>query len=540
MGIKAYALVGFFIISLLFTQYAFAQFAGCGPNEVRNVEGECVSAFADEPTEIGMRVSVNAFEGSTTISVSGHSSIKNNDITIMVLKPDEKTVFVAQVSPDANGDFMKDVQIGGSQWELNGFYGVFIQQGSSSLYSFVFPIEIVNGYTRATSITKSTLEVITPFTVSTDKSSYNDGDTIKISGNVGTLNENYNVAVTLFILDPIGDIMTVDQLLTDSSGAFSKVINAGGPLWELTGDYEIRAQYGTQKTSITFYFVGTTTTPPTSPNTVFIPLGSSLPGCEDTNECFIPAVITVNVGDTVKWENKDSAAHTVTSGSAADGPDGTFDSNMFMSGQTFSHTFVTSGEYPYFDMLHPWQAGVVIVKGTPSNGIVDTTPPLLLTPSDMTIDATDSSGARVDYSVKAIDDNDGVLRPNCSPSSGSLFFIGETTVTCSATDNSGNSARKSFLITVNSPDVIIPSWVRDVAGFWCDNEIDDSSFIEAIQYLIDNDVIIVPITASSGSGAQEIPNWIKNNACWWSQGLITNSDFASGLQYLIGQGIIRV
>jgi len=95
-------------------------------------------------------------------------------------------------------------------------------------------------------------------------------------------------------------------------------------------------------------------------------------------------------------------------------------------------------------------------------------------------------------------------------------------------------------ITVNPPDVIIPSWIKDVAGFWCGDEIDDSSFIEAIQYLINNDVIIVPTTASSGYGSQEIPSWIQSNACWWSQGLISNSDFASGLQYLIGQGIIRV
>jgi len=111
---------------------------------------------------------------------------------------------------------------------------------------------------------------------------------------------------------------------------------------------------------------------------------------------------------------------------------------------------------------------------------------------------SDSSDARADYSVKAIDDVDG------------------------------------FLTTVNFSDVEIPSWVKDVAGFWCGDEIDNASFIEAIQYLINNDVIIVPATASSGSGAQEIPNWIKNNVCWWSQGLITNSVFASGLQYFIG------
>ena len=102
------------------------------------------------------------------------------------------------------------------------------------------------------------------------------------------------------------------------------------------------------------------------------------------------------------------------------------------------------------------------------------------------------------------------------------------------TVNPGNSDGKSFLTTVNFSDVVIPSWIKDVAGFWCGDEIDNASFIEAIQYLINNDVIMVPATTSSGSGAQEIPNWIKNNTCWWSQGLITNSVFASGLEYFIG------
>jgi len=69
-----------------------------------------------------------------------------------------------------------------------------------------------------------------------------------------------------------------------------------------------------------------------------------------------------------------------------------------------------------------------------------------------------------------------------------------------------------------APDVIIPDWIRDIAGFWCNDKIDDATFLGAVQYLIDEDVIVVSTTASSGSGSQEIPNWIKSNACWWSQG----------------------
>ncbi len=96
--------------------------------------------------------------------------------------------------------------------------------------------------------------------------------------------------------------------------------------------------------------------------TISVPHGSSVPGCDETNECFIPAEVTVNVGDTVTWSNDDSAAHTVTSGTPSDGPDGKFDSSLFMAGTTFSYTFDKAGEYNYFCMVHPWMTGKVQVN----------------------------------------------------------------------------------------------------------------------------------------------------------------------------------
>ena len=97
--------------------------------------------------------------------------------------------------------------------------------------------------------------------------------------------------------------------------------------------------------------------------TVTNALGSSTPGCEDTNSCFDPNPVTIAMGGTVTWENVDNAAHTVTSGSPADGPDGVFDSSLIMAGgATFSHTFDAVGTYDYFCMVHPWMAGSVIVE----------------------------------------------------------------------------------------------------------------------------------------------------------------------------------
>jgi predicted secreted protein with PEFG-CTERM motif len=114
--------------------------------------------------------------------------------------------------------------------------------------------------------------------------------------------------------------------------------------------------------------VGITSTAPTvfadhATASVSIAAGSSVPGCEATNECYIPYQVTIDPGGEVTWSNDDTAAHTVTSGTAAEGPDGNFDSSLFMAGTTFSVKFTDyePGTYPYFCMVHPWMTGEVIV-----------------------------------------------------------------------------------------------------------------------------------------------------------------------------------
>jgi plastocyanin len=95
---------------------------------------------------------------------------------------------------------------------------------------------------------------------------------------------------------------------------------------------------------------------------VNIPEGSGVPGCEEKKECFIPFEVSIAVGGEVIWNNGDTAAHTVTSGNPSDGPDGVFDSSLFMAGKTFSHTFDEAGTYEYFCMVHPWMTGTIQVS----------------------------------------------------------------------------------------------------------------------------------------------------------------------------------
>ena len=96
---------------------------------------------------------------------------------------------------------------------------------------------------------------------------------------------------------------------------------------------------------------------------VSIPAGASVPGCEASNQCYIPYEVRVREGQAINWSNDDTAAHTVTSGTPGEGPNGLFDSSLFMAGATFSVKFddYEIGKYPYFCMVHPWMVGVVMI-----------------------------------------------------------------------------------------------------------------------------------------------------------------------------------
>ena len=89
--------------------------------------------------------------------------------------------------------------------------------------------------------------------------------------------------------------------------------------------------------------------------------GSGAPGCEAT-ECYTPSTVTIAAGGTVIFSNTDTAPHTSTSGSAADGPDGVFDTSLIMANASYSVTLSDAGTYTYFCMVHPWMEGTIIVE----------------------------------------------------------------------------------------------------------------------------------------------------------------------------------
>jgi len=86
----------------------------------------------------------------------------------------------------------------------------------------------------------------------------------------------------------------------------------------------------------------------------------------------------------------------------------------------------------------------------------------------------------------------------------------------------------------------IPTWIKNNAGWWADGDISDSAFIDGIEYLIKNEIIVVPITEINSKEEATVPEWIKNNAGWWADDQIPDSAFIDGIEYLVKSGIIQV
>ena len=97
-------------------------------------------------------------------------------------------------------------------------------------------------------------------------------------------------------------------------------------------------------------------------------VGSSVVGCETTNECYIPYMVTIDVGGEVMWNNIDAMAHTVTAGTPTEGVSEHFDSGLVAPGAMFSHEFTEAGTFDYFCMVHPWMTGAVMVSSEETHG----------------------------------------------------------------------------------------------------------------------------------------------------------------------------
>ena len=192
--------------------------------------------------------------------------------------------------------------------------------------------------------------------------------------------------------------------------------------------------------------------------------GSSVPGCEETADgCYILSTVVLSKADAqVTWYNTDNAAHTVTSGTPDDGPDGLFDSSMIMAGGQYTTDFeygFSDGVYDYYCVVHPWMTGSLIIGDAPQP---EPEP-------EPTIPDWIKNNAGW-WAAGSIDD-DSFLN-------GISYLIQNDIIVIPPTD-------------AGTEGGTVPEWVKNTAGWWADGTIDDGTFVNAIQYLIKEGLIQV-------------------------------------------------
>ena len=197
---------------------------------------------------LGMSITATAAKGSDTIAVSGHTASSVTDITFRVTSPSgNNVVAVDQISPDDEGNFVKEFKIG-STWTENGLYEITAMQGvgKNSLYTLNVLVGVANGLTERTSVSESNLEsgiflqntnnAATDVGIMLDAIIVENGSTMfEVTGKTDRVSQD----ITLKVTAPNGNVVKVAQISPMLDGEFTATITVGGSLWKQDGSYTV-------------------------------------------------------------------------------------------------------------------------------------------------------------------------------------------------------------------------------------------------------------------------------------------------------------
>ena len=295
---------------------------------------------------------------------------------------------------------------------------------------------------------------------------------------------------------------------------------------------------------------------------VTIPFGASNKG--DT-QAFVPNELPVSVGDTIVWENKDSVTHSITSG-LPKSPEHSglfFDLGKMKPGGFSSHVLSESDytAFYYFCEIHPWMTGKIFI-GDLLIAQPETETPITLEKTGYSFGENISISGKVhkdfaDTKYSALiynQDNDLVdILDGTFDNDASYNRIIETKGSKWNTDGDyqiklvyavpSKVAEADFQFSTTflaDNSQTIPHWIKNVGDYWCNGHIDDTEFVNAIQFLIKNGIIELKNEKSDAILDNKVPEWIKDSACWWANDQIPDPDFIFGIEYLVNSGIIRV
>ena len=315
--------------------------------------------------------------------------------------------------------------------------------------------------------------------ISTDKSSYDFGDTIQVSGIVSPVQDGQSIILQIVSPDE-SDIFTADQFLPSSDGSFSKSYPAKGPKWIIDGTFTIKIFYENwSETTFQFQTESPSELPPESE--IQDELKENPESLDDYKDDKInnPNLTTQNPKTIIEgFPNLDKS------------PD---------------HYFKRYEKEPayreWFDSQFPGLS-IQQVVGYESTHISNF-------PS-----------------------------PSTSPQSYIDRYHQESTY---REWFDSQFPKNSIYEILGFPDPVgIPDWIRDNANWWANGEINNSDFIFGITYLIEKNIITISQHSESNDSKESIPEWVRNNAGWWAYDRISDDEFVNGLEFLVEKGIIRI
>ena len=95
----------------------------------------------------------------------------------------------------------------------------------------------------------------------------------------------------------------------------------------------------------------------------------------------------------------------------------------------------------------------------------------------------------------------------------------------------------------DSSQIKVPEWVKTTTSFWTNGDVSDTEFIDAIGFLVREQVIQLdrPIQSHAMTPvSSSVPDWIKQTSQWWIEGQIPEDQFLAGITWLIENNIIVV
>jgi len=323
----------------------------------------------------------------------------------------------------------------------------------------------------------SAFGVVEDFT--TNKSVYYTDDQLSISGNVSYDPEIPFVTIQIFTPGKL-NFADFNTVLVNSDGSFSAIFHVGGPTWTSDGSYSIKVTYdGSMEKSIEYTKLSTTTSD-SNPEPSTGPSSNPEPSTGPSSN---PEPLIESRFTTLKLQIPNFPS-------------------LDKSPQSYIDRYNNDPDYKsWFDSQFPFNS---------INDVVGYT----LTPIDGFPSLDKSPQSYID-------------RYNNEPDYKSWF------------DSQFSGTSIHNILGYEDP-VSLPTWIQDYAGLWATGEITDSTFVTGIEFLLENNIIMISNIPSGSISGDEIPNWVRNNAHWWSQDLISEDEFVNSLKFLIQEGIIEI